>query len=390
VAAVALQGAALADAIVFQVEYYLSRDNLSRDAYLKSQMDSDQYVALELLASFKKLKLLSSDLSVIREALRSSRLVELDADESRVKPRGRPQRNTIILREMPADTQEAEVRALFSGADGPAVSQVRAEVGDNWFVVLESETAALEALNWLRGQMFRGEAVRARMKTESTMLRSYFVPGGGTGVARPVVPFVPSGAYYPASQNSGVSVSNSGGAPWDYVPAASGGNSSRPQGNNRDRDGRERNKGGQQGRQNRKGSPNRGAKSTTVAPVKKAPRPEPELTLAQFPPLAAENSTTATLASSLTSPPSVSSVSVSPSNSSSSSSSASSSAADSNVTGSVSVGHYVAPKPGGGYGGRRFTRYGPEVLGRVVSASASGSEAPPSLLADLRTATTGL
>jgi hypothetical protein len=70
-----------------------------------------------------------------------------------VKPRTKPQRNTIILREISSDADPASVRALFAASSSsttttpPAVREVRPEVGDNWFAVFDDEATALEALN---------------------------------------------------------------------------------------------------------------------------------------------------------------------------------------------------------------------------------------------------
>ena len=77
------------------------------------------------------------------------------------------------------------------------MKEVKAEVGDNWFVVFEDEQTAVYALNWLHSQTYEGEPVRARMKTESSNLRSYYV----AGQSRAPVAFVPqtfqpyNGAY---------------------------------------------------------------------------------------------------------------------------------------------------------------------------------------------------
>lgn len=388
-----LQGQALTDAIVFQVEYYLSRENLSRDTYLQSQMDADQFVSLELLASFKKLKTLSSDVGVIAAALRGSRLVELDESEKRVKPRPRPQRNTIILREIPSDAAPETVQALFAGEGAPRVQEIRPEVGDNWFVVLESEESALEALNWLRSQLYNGEPVRARMKTESTMLRSYFVPGGGA--TRPVVPFVPSGAvpFYAPQQ---ALPAGSPMQPWDYQQQAAaaaaaaapgqtgtgGAGGARYGGRDRRYNNNSSNGDGGRGR-GRKASPTRGgAKSAASGPRsgsasgganagankggRSLPRPEPELTLAQFPPLASDTAASATAGTAASAP-------------------------DATVAPAAAgaPGHYVAPKPGGGYGERNFTRHHPELVARIAAASNAGASGPPATLASLRTTTSG-
>jgi len=45
----------------------------------------DEFVSVELIAGFKKMQRLTSDLSIVIEALESSSLLELDKDKKRVK-----------------------------------------------------------------------------------------------------------------------------------------------------------------------------------------------------------------------------------------------------------------------------------------------------------------
>lgn len=53
-----------------QLEYYFSRENLNQDRYLRSQMDSDQYVPIKVVASFPKISQLTSDLDLIIQVLK--------------------------------------------------------------------------------------------------------------------------------------------------------------------------------------------------------------------------------------------------------------------------------------------------------------------------------
>lgn len=48
-----IEGEQLEEAVIKQIDYYLSRQNLSTDAYLVSQMDSDMWVPLSVIAGFK-------------------------------------------------------------------------------------------------------------------------------------------------------------------------------------------------------------------------------------------------------------------------------------------------------------------------------------------------
>lgn len=88
-AATALRDAPLEEKVRTQVEFYLSDSNLPRDKFLRSRTDADPdgYVDLELLATFKRMRQLTADVSVIARALEPSDIVELSPDRRRVKRR---------------------------------------------------------------------------------------------------------------------------------------------------------------------------------------------------------------------------------------------------------------------------------------------------------------
>ena len=56
-----------------QLEYYFSRQNMSHDTYLKSQMDSDDYVLIATIANFNLVKRLTSDFQLIVDVLKGIR-----------------------------------------------------------------------------------------------------------------------------------------------------------------------------------------------------------------------------------------------------------------------------------------------------------------------------
>merc|ERR1712098_661234 len=71
-----------------QIEYYFSMENLFRDYYLRSQMDADGWVSLEVLAGFNRLKYLllcSNDPTLLMLALHDSDTVELDQTTMQVR-----------------------------------------------------------------------------------------------------------------------------------------------------------------------------------------------------------------------------------------------------------------------------------------------------------------
>lgn len=73
-----LGGKSLEDAIRHQVEYYFSVSNLCKDVYLRTHcMDSKGYVTLAHICSFKRVRALTDDAAVVRDALLASTKLEL-------------------------------------------------------------------------------------------------------------------------------------------------------------------------------------------------------------------------------------------------------------------------------------------------------------------------
>lgn len=151
-----------------QVEYYFSKQNLTHDSYLVSQMNAQMYVPLDVIVEFSKVKELTSDVELLVEALASSTICSFNDDKSGIKPNIKTERNTIILREIPSDTTIDQVKTIFDGCGG-TVSNVRSDVGDTWFVTMSNEEEAVQTLLALRSQTFNGLAIKARLKSESTL-----------------------------------------------------------------------------------------------------------------------------------------------------------------------------------------------------------------------------
>ena len=59
-----------------QMNYYFSVENLCKDMYLRSHMDSQGFVFLELLAQFNRIKQLTNDMDLIRWACQNSQTIE--------------------------------------------------------------------------------------------------------------------------------------------------------------------------------------------------------------------------------------------------------------------------------------------------------------------------
>ncbi|KIO29348.1 hypothetical protein M407DRAFT_228108 [Tulasnella calospora MUT 4182] len=66
--------------ILRQVEFYLSYQNMTQDAYLRGRMDPQGWMDVELIASFNRLRRLTSDLNLVREVMSMSGLIEVSPD----------------------------------------------------------------------------------------------------------------------------------------------------------------------------------------------------------------------------------------------------------------------------------------------------------------------
>lgn len=172
-----------------QLEYYFSRENLTNDRYLQSQMDADQYVAIETIANFNAVKKLTQDLSLIVEVLRESSLVQVDGDKGKVRPNHK--RCTIILREVDENTPIEKVKALFSSNKCPKFVSCEFAHNNNWYITFESDTDAQAAHKYLREevQTFLGKPIMARIKAKPLQRVSYTPPkvnGFSPGQHQPV------------------------------------------------------------------------------------------------------------------------------------------------------------------------------------------------------------
>ncbi|KDO23189.1 hypothetical protein SPRG_20878 [Saprolegnia parasitica CBS 223.65] len=166
-----LVGAALKDALQSQVEFYFSKANLATDSYLVSQMNAQMFVPIDTILGFAKIKALSDDAALLIDAIKDSQIVVLNDEKNAIKPNIKSERNTIILREIPSATAPAEVEAIFAGCG--AVTSVRSDVGDTWFVTMATEEEAVNTLLALRNKTFNNAPIKARLKSEN-LFKSFF------------------------------------------------------------------------------------------------------------------------------------------------------------------------------------------------------------------------
>ncbi|XP_052814965.1 uncharacterized protein LOC128241884 isoform X1 [Mya arenaria] len=155
-----------------QLESLFSRENLSNDSYLQSQMDADQYVPIATVASLDQVQKLSNDLQLIVEILRGSTFVQVDDKGEKVRPNHN--RCIVILREIPESTPIEDVQNLFSGENCPRFVSCEFAHNSNWYVTFDSDADAQRAYQFLREevQTFLGKPIMARIKAKP-LIRTY-------------------------------------------------------------------------------------------------------------------------------------------------------------------------------------------------------------------------
>ncbi|KAK0132447.1 La-related protein 4 [Merluccius polli] len=158
----------LRDSLKKELEFYFSRENLSKDLYLMSQMDSDQFVPIWTIASMEGIKALTTDVDLILDVLRSSPMVQVDEKGEKVRPNHK--RCIIILREVSETTPVEEVESLFKNENCPKVISVEFAHNNNWYITFQSDTDAQQAYNYLREEVktFQGKPIMARIKAINT------------------------------------------------------------------------------------------------------------------------------------------------------------------------------------------------------------------------------
>mmetsp|Transcript_145501 Transcript_145501/g.464992 ORF Transcript_145501/g.464992 Transcript_145501/m.464992 type:complete len:531 (-) Transcript_145501:102-1694(-) len=162
------------DGVQEVLESMLSKKNLVRDQFLASSMNPQMYIHVHVLLDHERLKAVgATEESIVAAAIRSAKL-GIDEKQTMVRPLLKSKRNVVILRELPLETTEAELREFLSGAPhADRLQEVKAEVNNTWFLKFKLDDGTQDVVLWLRSQLFKGLPVNAAIKSEH-FLRSFF------------------------------------------------------------------------------------------------------------------------------------------------------------------------------------------------------------------------
>ncbi|XP_072105831.1 la-related protein 4 isoform X5 [Mobula birostris] len=179
-----------------QLEFCFSRENLSKDLYLVSQMDSDHFLPIWTIANIEGIKKLTTDLELILDVLRSSPLVQVDEKGERARPNHK--RCIIILREVPESTPVEDVQALFNSDSCPNVINCEFAHNNSWYITFQTDSDAQQAFQYLREEVktFQGKPILARIKAKPMAINT-FPKNGYRGLEGGVYPLHGQQAFPP-------------------------------------------------------------------------------------------------------------------------------------------------------------------------------------------------
>jgi len=177
------------------VEYYFSRHNLLQDSFLLSKMDKDFFVDVCVIAGFKMMKQLTTDVDLIMSSVKGSDKVIVDETKKRIKPAPNHERTTLILRNIPTSASEQSVVALLKSVAIPSWVSIRADVGDNWFVSFETQEATKTALERVKTLKWDDKQIGCAIKSESFLKGLALMPNNGSQfqISAPFIPGVDTG-----------------------------------------------------------------------------------------------------------------------------------------------------------------------------------------------------
>mmetsp|Transcript_33199 Transcript_33199/g.50159 ORF Transcript_33199/g.50159 Transcript_33199/m.50159 type:complete len:520 (+) Transcript_33199:275-1834(+) len=168
------------------LEEILSKKNLAEDPNVQQNLNPQMFVPMYALAGHPKVLQLGSKTSmdILLAASRRSEKLQVDEDNMMVRPLIKQRRDTIILRDLPQDVTEEELKQLFQPSKQfEKLVGIKPDVNHTAYITFDSDEAAQDVALWLRSQKLRGEQVKCAMKSDHFM-RSFFPAQPGMAAAQ--------------------------------------------------------------------------------------------------------------------------------------------------------------------------------------------------------------
>merc|ERR1719440_1991206 len=115
-----------------------------------------------------------------------------------VRPLLKPRRNTLILRDLPEEFPEEELKALFdSSPESENFCSLKPDVNNTAFVSFKSDEAAQNVALWLRSQKLQGAEIKCAVKSEH-FVRSFYPASAGPSMQASSPYMMPQAWGYPS------------------------------------------------------------------------------------------------------------------------------------------------------------------------------------------------
>uniref|UniRef100_A0A6V7L5J3 La-related protein 7 n=1 Tax=Bracon brevicornis TaxID=1563983 RepID=A0A6V7L5J3_9HYME len=107
-------------AILKQMEFYFGDANLSKDRFINNLIQNDPWVNLDVFLKFNKIRALTEDTSRIAKALKSSTMLEISEDGTKVRritpinPRENCEACSVYVQGLPPDADHDWLKEIFS------------------------------------------------------------------------------------------------------------------------------------------------------------------------------------------------------------------------------------------------------------------------------------
>ena len=163
-----------------QAKLYYAVENLlmevnTPDSLLKPLLDSSYFVSVEQFKKMEILQSISTSEALIEEALKlNAHLLIYNLNKTMLRPITLRllERTTLLLRDTDNATNEDSINALVQEEKAQQeikgkILAFRLEVGNNWFVLFDSEAACMNAAIYLRGKILDGKKIACAVKSDS-------------------------------------------------------------------------------------------------------------------------------------------------------------------------------------------------------------------------------
>jgi len=149
--------------LLFQLEYYFSRENLDCDTQMDA--DADFFVPISKITGLNQISRLTSDINLVTQILRESPNMEVDAEGKKVRP-NHTRYSTVILGEIPEHTQVDELKELLSSPNCPKFVSCEMTKKSFCYVTFDNDEDAQKAFSFLTEEVktFKGTPIMARIK----------------------------------------------------------------------------------------------------------------------------------------------------------------------------------------------------------------------------------